>query len=464
MTHVKAARGTAGYWVTMDSDLLARYGQNVPRYTSYPTAPHFGTAVGARDYARWLATLPENQTLSLYLHIPFCDSLCWFCGCHTKLVRDHAPIDRYLVTLLREAELVADALGAQKSVRHLHFGGGSPSLLRPRDIERVSAALARRFDIRPGVDFAVEIDPRDVDRDRIAAWAAAGMNRASIGVQDCDPAVQQAINRIQSFECTARAVDWLREAGIGSVNIDLMYGLPYQSIDSVRRTVAEILPLAPDRVALFGYAHVPWMKTHQRLIPEAALPDGAERLAQFLAAAAALQEAGYLWIGLDHFARPQDDLAQALLRRTLRRNFQGYTTDGASALVGLGSSAIGMLPPGYVQNAVPLRQYDAAVVAGVLPVARGHRFSPDDRLRRAVIEQLMCYGEVDLGRMAAEAGTADSFAAERGALGAMAADGLVELDGARLSITERGRPLTRTVCAVFDRYLAAATARHSRAV
>ncbi|SME88063.1 coproporphyrinogen III oxidase, anaerobic [Tistlia consotensis] len=440
----------------MDASLLARYDRPVPRYTSYPTAPHFHAGVDAARYARWLGALPAEVPLSLYLHIPFCDTLCWFCGCNMRVVREHGPVAAYLDLLEREIDLVAERLPGRFALSGLHFGGGSPSLLRPAEIGRLMAAVWRRFDRAEGAEIAVEIDPRDLEAEVVEAFAAGGVTRASIGVQDFDPRVQKAVNRIQSFDCTRAAVEALRAAGIGSVNIDLLYGLPYQDAASVVETLGQALTLGPDRVALFGYAHVPWMKKHQRLLPEAALPDGPSRWDQAEAAAARLVAAGYRRIGLDHFARPEDPLAVAQAEGRLRRNFQGYTTDEAAVLLGLGASSIGSLPQGYVQNTADLPSYRRAVLADRLPVARGVELSEDDRTRRALIERLMCDFAVELDPAA--------YAAELASLEGHAADGLVELAGGRLAVTERGRPLVRSVAAAFDRYLAPAEGRHSRAV
>jgi oxygen-independent coproporphyrinogen-3 oxidase len=449
----------------MDSALIAKYDRGVPRYTSYPTAPHFTPAVEPIDYRRWLGEIPAATPLSLYFHIPFCDSLCWFCGCHTKIVQRYGPIADYVALLLRELALVSDALGSRQPIRHLHFGGGSPSILKPGDVHSIANAIEATFHFLPDCEFALEVDPRDVDRAAISAWAEAGATRASIGVQDFDPVVQAAINREQSFDCTARAVDWLRAAGIGSVNIDLMYGLPHQTVDGLVRTVEQVLKLEPDRLAVFGYAHVPWMKRHQRMIPEATLPDAADRLAQFEAVARRLVAAGYVPIGLDHFAKPGDALAQARSEGRLHRNFQGYTADCAPVLLGLGASAIGALPQGYVQNDVAIRDWSRAVGEGRLATRRGLRLAPEDRLRRDVIERIMCDLKVDLESVCAAHGVKPArFAPELARLAEMEKEGLVQVAGWHIAVTQTGRPLLRAVCAIFDDYLASAKAAHSRAV
>ena len=447
----------------MDPKLLEKYDGMVPRYTSYPTAPHFGEAVGTAEYRDWLAASAPEAPLSLYLHVPYCDSLCWFCGCHTKIVRRYRPVATYVASLKREIALVAKALGGRRPVGHLHFGGGSPTILAPEDVAGLGDALRANFQMLDDAEIAVEIDPREVTRETVGAWAAIGTNRASLGVQDFDLRVQEAINRRQSFEETKQVVDWLRGAGVGGLNIDLMYGLPHQGFSEALRTTDRVIELAPDRIALFGYAHVPWMKRHQRLIPEEALPGRQARFDQSQAMAARLVEAGYLRIGLDHFARPEDPLAVAQAEGRLQRNFQGYTADPCAVLVGLGASAIGALPQGFVQNEASIKGYMAAVDGGRLATVRGLGLDGDDRLRGRVIERLMCDLGVDFAAVRA-GDEALSFGPERDVLAEMAADGLVTLDDDRLRVTETGRPLLRNVCAVFDRYLAAGRARHSRAV
>jgi oxygen-independent coproporphyrinogen-3 oxidase len=446
----------------MTQSPLSRLDRPVPRYTSYPTAPHFHPGIAAATYAEWLGAI-EDGSLSLYLHVPFCQRLCWYCGCHTKPARLYEPVADYVRLLEAEIGLVAAALACRLPVRQVHWGGGTPTVLTTTDFARLTDALHRRLGAE-GAEVAVEVDPRTLTQAMAATLARCGVVRASLGVQDFSPRVQQAINRLQSFEVTAQAVDRLRQAGIAGINLDLMYGLPQQGVADVVTTVDLAVRLAPDRLALFGYAHVPWMKKHQRLIEEAALPDGAARFAQAEAAAARLAQHGYRRIGLDHFARPEDDMARALAAGRLRRNFQGYTVDQGEVLLGFGASAIGTLPQGYVQNAVPVNRYGEAIAAGRLAAVRGIALTPEDRLRRAVIERLMCDLAVDLDQVAGTPGGAERFAAELAALQDLAAEGLIEIAGPRLTVTEAGRPLLRTVCAAFDAYLGRGTGRHSRAV
>jgi oxygen-independent coproporphyrinogen-3 oxidase len=436
----------------------------VPRYTSYPTAPHFSPKVDGDVMAAWLAELPASATLSLYLHIPFCRSMCTYCGCHTKVVRKAEPVDAYVETLLREIDLIAAATPARR-VTHIHWGGGTPSLLGPERLHRLVGRLARRFDFSSLAEHAIELDPRTVDAELTRALAEVGVNRASLGVQDLNDHVQRAIGRVQPFAVLERCVGLLRNAGIQAVNFDLMYGLPGQTEDDVRRSCTQSASLGPTRFAIFGYAHVPWFKSHQRLIDASTLPGAAERIAQADVAAATLATLGYEAIGLDHFARPDDPMAIAARNGTLRRNFQGYTTDLADALVGLGASSIGRLPQGYVQNAPDVAGWRRAIEAGRPACVRGVGFTADDRLRADAIERLMCDFALDFGSLAQER-TGDEAALDDALpeLERLAGDGVVELSGRSLRVTDRGRPFVRLAAATFDAYLHAGAARHSVAV
>jgi oxygen-independent coproporphyrinogen III oxidase len=445
----------------MNPEVVKRYSSPVPRYTSYPTAPHFSDAIGPGQYAQWLAALPAGARLSLYLHIPYCDSLCWYCGCSTKVVQRYAPILAYLPSLTSEIENVSAHVPVDHRVTHMHWGGGSPNILRPDDILALAQAARARFHIADDAEFAVEADPRGLDSTRIAAFAGAGVNRVSIGVQDFNPEVQRAINRLQSFEVTKIAIATLRRHGIQQINVDLVYGLPHQTRQSVETTARKVLELAPSRIAAFGYAHLPQRLKHQRLIDEAALPGIVERFAQANRLAHILTAAGYVRIGLDHYALPDDPLAQG----PVNRNFQGYTTDRADALIGLGATAIGRLPDGYVQNCVPVADYQRAVASSGLATARGVQLSEGDRMRGFVIERLMC----DLAFPAAELNRRFGVAAapileEAQMLLEADQDHLVERDGEAFRITEKGRPFARAIAACFDTYLGMGEARHTAGV
>ncbi len=446
-------------------DLSELCNRRVPRYTSYPTAPHFSDAINGGVYETWLAALDPAETLSLYGHVPFCDSMCWFCGCYTKIVNRYKPVGDYLKVLRDEAALIAGRLPGRFRVRHLHWGGGSPTMVHFDDWGEIFDGLRAAFDFTDDAELAMELDPRDVEEPYIAGLAAIGVNRVSIGVQDFDPEVQAAVNRIQPFELVETVCGWLRRYGIDRINFDLMYGLPHQDEARVLAMTEKAAALEPSRIALFGYAHVPWMRTHQKLIDEAALPSPDARLDHVSVARRHLEELGYRSVGLDHFAKPDDALCQALDAGQLRRNFQGYTTDAARTLIGLGASSIGELPEGYVQNAAPMKDYVDAVAAGRPPTKRGIALTATDRLRRSIIERLMCDLSVDLDALCAESGDdAARLDPAVETLAPLAGTGVIAVDGRRIAVTEQGRPFVRVVAAAFDTYLGTGSAGHSLAV
>jgi oxygen-independent coproporphyrinogen-3 oxidase len=427
----------------------------VPRYTSYPTAPHFSPEIGADTVRGWLADLAPGSNLSLYLHVPFCARMCWYCGCNMRLIARYDPVAAYVERLINEIHMRADALGHRQTLTHIHWGGGTPTTLSPADFARVDAAIRERFDVAEDAEIAVEIDPRTLDQETVAALAQMGCNRASLGVQEFDPQVQLAINRVQPFETVNQVCDWLRDAGITSLNFDLMYGLPHQTPEMLADTVKRAADLDPARIAVFGYAHVPWMAKNQRKIDEDALPSPETRFEMAEQAGALLEQLGYQAIGIDHFARPDDNLAIAARNGHLRRNFQGYTTDQADALIGLGASSISALPQGYAQNVVQTNDYLRAIDDGALPVAKGLKLSEEDIWRRAVIERLMCDFAVDLEAIALRFGLSqEAFAEDIERLRPLEADALARLDGAQVHITAEGRALARVVAAAFDVYLA----------
>jgi oxygen-independent coproporphyrinogen-3 oxidase len=401
-----------------------------------------------------LRDLAPDVPISLYLHVPFCDRLCLYCGCNTGVVRHEAPRRDYAALLERELRLVAEQVGRRR-VCHVHWGGGTPTTLPADCLIGLMAVIRSLFDLTDDAEIAIELDPTSLHADRLAALAAMGVTRVSLGVQDLNPAVQQAIGRLQSYEETEACAQAVRALGVSAINLDLIYGLPLQTEQSVAETARQALQLEAGRVAVFGYAHVPWMKKHQSLIPEASLPSAQARFDQRAAIGRVLeQEGGYLPVGLDHYARPDDALAQAASSGALHRSFQGYTTDAAPALIGIGASAIGGLPQGYAQNATRVPDYREAIRAGHLATVRGVALSPEDRLRRAVIEQVMCRLQADLPDIA-RAHHADPVplltAARR--LDEFARDGLVRWDGSVVHVTETGRPFVRNVAAIFDAYL-----------
>jgi oxygen-independent coproporphyrinogen-3 oxidase len=432
----------------------------VPRYTSYPTAPHFNSAVTAEVYGAWVDALSPEATLSLYLHVPFCRALCHYCGCHTKATLKQEPIEAYAARLAEEIVILANHAGKRR-VTHLHWGGGTPSILGGDWLKRLTDEMHRQLNLTELREHAIELDPRYLTRPLAQSLHDIGVNRASLGIQDFSPHVQRAAGRIQPFDLAENAVALLRAAGIGSINLDLMYGLPKQTVFDVQRTAALASSLKPQRVAVFGYAHVPWFKPQQRLIDRRDLPAAEERLAQAKAAHDTFIQLGYRPVGLDHFALPDDELVPAAFAGRLHRNFQGYTVDDADALLGLGASAISRLLQGFAQNAPDIGNYSRAVAAGCLATVRGIALTDDDRVRGRIIEQLMCDMAVDLSA----AGRADddfSDALER--LQPFADDGTLVIDGRHITVTEKGRPFVRLVASAFDAYLHRGPARHTAAV
>lgn len=447
----------------MDPAILAAYNRPVPRYTSYPTAAQFGPSVGAGDHAAWLADL-DGKSAALYFHVPFCRHLCWYCACHTMAMRREGTLDAYAGTLLAELDKVARAAPGLR-IDAIQWGGGTPGQLGADRLRRIGRRLDDLLVRSPDAEVAFEIDPRYCDEALASAFADLHVTRVSLGVQDFDPMVQRAINRPQSFEDTAAAVERVRHAGIDQVNVDLVYGLPCQTLESLDRTLEQAIDLAPARFAVFGYAHVPWMKPHQRLIEEAALPGLTLRGEMVELVSGRLTAAGYVHVGLDHYAQPQDPLARAAVDGSLHRNFQGYVTNGAPWVVGLGASAISSLPRGFSQNTADASDYMAAVAGGGFATARGLALTDDDRLRGDIIQRLMCQHSVDLEECCRSHHVDPrDFMDGISQLETLEHDGLVVSDGLQLVVTEAGRPLVRFVCAAFDRYYAGAQGRHASGV
>ncbi|MDO5657425.1 MAG: oxygen-independent coproporphyrinogen III oxidase [Paracoccus sp. (in: a-proteobacteria)] len=448
-----------------DESQLSRLGlfdARVPRYTSYPPATRFTREVAAGHMADWLGAVEPGAAVSLYIHVPFCRRLCWFCACRTQGTQSDAPVRAYAQTLLSELAMLRARLPDGVHLSRLHWGGGTPTLLAPDLMRQLAAAVFEAFPLAPGAEFSVEIDPNEIDEARMDALAEAGLTRASIGVQDFDPEIQKTIGREQSLEITARAAQMIRARGIASLNADILFGLPYQDNARMADSVRKLLSLSPDRVALYGYAHVPWMAKRQVMIPGEALPSPEERLALFETARALFLAEGYDEIGIDHFARPGDGLARAAREGTLRRNFQGYTDDRAQILLGLGASSISRFPQGYAQNAPATGAYTAAIREGRLSAHRGHAFTDADKWRGRMIEALMCDFRIDAGEMARDYGL-DDLSALTAPVALRFGDMVqVEADGS-LFIPERGRPLTRMIARMFDEYDMAEGA-HSSAI
>lgn len=447
-------------------ETLKAYGlfdRNVPRYTSYPTATHFKAQVEPGLQVKWLQQLQPGHPISLYVHIPFCRRICWFCACRTQGLAGDSRLERYLIGLHREIALVADVLREGVTVSRLHLGGGTPTLLSPDQLGALVGTIRERFQFNAECEFSVEIDPNEIDSERLAVLAHAGMNRASVGVQDFDPRVQHAIGRTQSFELTEQVVGQLRAHDIQSLNVDMLYGLPHQTEARLIRSIELLHALAPDRVALFGYAHVPWMAKRQTMIPTDALPSTEERF--FLAERAHIQwiSQGYEPIGIDHFARPDDGLAWAKHQGLLRRNFQGYTDDTAPTLIGLGASAISKYPQGFIQNDPKTAGYLNRIETGQAAGTRGHVFRGEDSVRARAIEMLLCDFAIDFPQLDAM----DPIGATRcrqiaGHVASYFGD-LVAFSGDAFVIPPAARPLTRLIAQWFDGYEVASTA-HSSAI
>ncbi len=461
--------------LTFSADLLRRHDRPGPRYTSYPTAPQFSTSFGEqalREVALASNGDPIPRRLSLYVHVPFCASPCFYCGCNRIITRDTARGEAYLARLYREIALMAELFDRDREVIQLHFGGGTPNFLSPAQLREVVDTLRShfRFSDSANRDISIELDPRFVSPEDIAALAATGFNRASFGVQDFDPEVQVAVNRVQSVEETRSVVDACRANGFRSVNIDLIYGLPKQTREGFARTLDIVADMRPDRVAVYGYAHLPELFKPQKQITTADLPDAETRLALLQLAIERLTTAGYAYIGMDHFALPDDELALAQARGGLHRNFMGYTTHADSDLVGLGVSAISHIGDSFSQNPRDLPSWQAALDDGRLPVFRGMRLDADDQLRADLIQQLMCQGEIPVAALERRYGIefAEYFADALAKLRPLVADGLVQVDNGRIAVTSRGRLLLRNIAMCFDRYLdqpiADARPRFSRAI
>jgi oxygen-independent coproporphyrinogen-3 oxidase len=436
-------------------DLVRKYSIPGPRYTSYPPATQFTSELASLDLDAAIAA--DNATgagpLSLYFHLPFCETRCWFCGCTTVITRRHEAAAEYLDDLAREIQLTAARLDDSRPVAQIHFGGGTPTFFPPDELRRLGALLHRTFTLSPATEFSVEIDPRRLTHDHVAALAEIGVTRASLGVQDTNPRVQLAIHRVQPHEQNQQAIAWLRARGFSSINVDLIYGLPLQTAASFSRTIDDVLALRPDRLSVFSYAHVPWIKPAQRIFDDRAqLPSAEEKLSMFATAHAQLTAADYLDIGLDHFARPDDELAVAQRNGTLHRNFQGYSTHAGASLYGFGMSSISSTALTYRQNHKTLPTWRAALDAGELPVARGLRLSAEDYRRRILIMAIMCDRRIDYAALSQQFGFnfTDRYRRELAALADLEADGVVERSDTALRVTPLGAPLLRVVAMRFD--------------
>ncbi len=443
-------------WDEIDEELLSRYSAPAPRYTSYPTAPEWTDTFGREDYRTVLARADNaiEQSLSIYVHVPYCRERCLYCGCASWLVRSNEDYDIYLEALAREVSAVSTSLNRRRKVSQLHWGGGTPTTLNPARLERLFEIITRGFELNNDAEVAIEVNPAVTSIEQIDTLAKLGFNRVSMGVQDFTPEVQEAVGRPQGVKLTQTLIDRAREKGFGGVNIDLMYGLPRQTMDSWRVNLERVIGILPDRLAVFGYAHVPWMRPHQKMLNENELPDTSARFELFRLAHDMLIDAGYIYIGMDHFARPEDELAQALKQRRLWRNFQGYTVHQAADLVGFGVTGISDVAGAFAQNSPVLDHYLAETKTNGIATYRGMETSPEDRLRRHVITGLMCNLHLDIRAVEErfDINYESTFSAEQAPLEELVRDGIIEMDKQTIRVTPKGRIFVRHVGLVFDTY------------
>jgi oxygen-independent coproporphyrinogen-3 oxidase len=446
-------------------ELCSKYANSVPRYTSYPTAICFSETQNTKTYQEHLKALTSEEEISIYIHIPFCYELCWFCGCNTKIIKKYTPVKAYVEHLLKEIDLVSQNLENRLSVKHIHFGGGSPSILEIKDFQQIMSSLRKYFSISNDAEIAIEIEPRSAKEDVLSAYFLEGINRVSIGIQDFNPQVQKAINRLQSFEQSKSLIDFLRKNGIQGINIDLMYGLPFQTEKSIKESTELALSLKADRFSLFAYAHLPQRIPHQRMIKDETLANAFERIELYQVCFDTLTKNGFVAIGLDHFARPEDSLAQALEGKQIHRNFQGYTTDKASNLIGFGASAIGQLHNAFFQNHTKQKDYFEVITSGDLATKKGYVMTEQDKIYGAIIEELMCYMEVDLKSICNRYNLCmDKFSMELDTLKEMEDDGIIKVNEGHIVIHPSKRFLLRTVCTVFDQYFQTHQRKYSQSI
>lgn len=454
--------------IDVDLDLVRKYDRPGPRYTSYPTAPHFSDS---HQLTEWEAAIESNnenadRNLSLYFHLPFCDTLCWFCGCTTVISRRREPVATYVDYLIREIDLYAERIHPDRKVVQIHFGGGTPTHLSPDEIRRVGQHIHSSFNVSKSAEISCEMDPRELTREHISALHDVGFNRASLGVQDFNPVVQKAINRVHDEELVGQAIEWIREFGFTSLNLDLIYGLPHQSVESFMKTIDTVRGFYPDRLAVFSYAHVPWISPHQKLIKTADLPLPQEKLAMLKHIVESLTQGEFEYIGMDHFARLDDDLTIAQKNGTLQRNFQGYSTHAGTDIYGMGMSSISQLPRHYSQHTKDIPAYYDAIKNGRLPVIKGMELTREDVDRRFIIMRLMCDMAIDYSAMskALECDFEKRYIDELISLKPFEEDGLLNFSERGFVVTPSGRLYIRNIAMAFDAYLEKSHARYSRTI
>ena len=455
--------------VALDLDLIRKYSIPGPRYTSYPPATQFTEQLAGLRLDEAIAedNRPGAGPLSLYFHLPFCETRCWFCGCTTVITRRRASAGEYLDDLTREVRLTAERMNPRRPVAQVHFGGGTPTFSPPDELRQLGALIHQAFRLAPDCEFSVEVDPRRLTEDHVRALHEIGANRASLGVQDTNPEVQLAVHRVQPHALNVQAFGWLRSFGFRSLNVDLIFGLPLQTPESFGRTIDDVLGLSPDRLSVFSYAHVPWIKPAQRIFDNREqLPDAETKLAMFAQAHQKLTAAGYIAVGLDHFARPDDELAIAQREDTLHRNFQGYSTRAGASLYGFGMSAISQTADTFRQNHKDLATWREALGKNQLPVERGYRLTAEDQRRRVLVMSIMCHRRLDFAALSRELGVdvPAQYAREIASLADLEADGLITRTAHGVSVTPVGVPLLRVIAMRFDAYLSNSAQRHSKTI
>jgi oxygen-independent coproporphyrinogen III oxidase len=451
----------------IDPDIILKYDKQLPRYTSYPTAPHFKQADDDQLYRNWLKEIPHNSTISLYFHIPFCEKLCWYCGCNTQIINHYSPVERYLTYLKKEIYLISDLISDKNlKICHIHFGGGSPTIIDPKNFEDLFSHIRKNFDILPNAEIAIEVDPRNIDEEKAKIYKKVGINRVSFGVQDFDLNVQKLINRVQPFELVEKICNLFRKYNINNINFDFIYGLPGQNVKIITKNINLIQKLNPDRIAFFGYAHVPWVKKYMRFIKDEDLPNAKDRIDLYNIIAQNLHKIGYEAIGLDHFAKKNSDIILELKNKKLKRNFQGYSTDKANILIGIGISSISYLPSGYAQNNTKNIPYPKLIDEGKLPISKIIKITKEDKIRKLIIDKIMCYLAVDLTDFINEFNLESNyFDQELQNLKELESENLIIINDKKITINPKTPQIARVTASFFDEYFDNGVGnRHSRAI
>ncbi|MDA7705222.1 oxygen-independent coproporphyrinogen III oxidase [Rickettsiales bacterium] len=451
----------------IDPDIILKYDRQIPRYTSYPTAPHFKEEKTDKLYLNWLKEIPDNSNISLYFHIPFCEKLCWYCGCNTQIINHYSPVERYLIYLKKEISMISGLIKDKNlKICHIHFGGGSPTIIDPVNFEDLFFHIRENFNIIENAEIAIEVDPRNIDEQKAKIYQKVGINRVSFGVQDFDLNVQKLINREQPFELVEKICNLFRKYSINNLNFDFIYGLPGQTLDIITNNIKLIQKLDPDRIAFFGYAHVPWVKKYMRFIKDEDLPSAKDRIELYNIIAKNLQKIGYQAIGLDHFAKKDSDIIKQLKERKLKRNFQGYSTDKANILIGMGISSISYLPSGYAQNTTKNIPYPKFIDEKQLPISKIIKINKEDKIRKAIIDEIMCYLDIDLNKFIKDFDLkSDYFNQELQNLQELQKEGLIIINDHNIKINPKTPQIARVVSSFFDQYFDnKSNSKHSKAI